>query len=77
MVNYARPLSVFYTKGRDETRYNSYRVADKTSLTFGADLFNALNHPNLANPISFIGSGLFGISTASVANSEVGRGRLA
>ena len=55
----------------------TFRVADNTSLTFRADLFNALNHPNFANPISFIGSGLFGIATASVANSEVGGGRLA
>jgi len=37
-------------------------------------VFNTLNHPNFANPISVIGSGLFGISTTSVANSEVGGG---
>jgi hypothetical protein len=52
----------------------TFGVTDKISLTFRADLFNALNHPNFANPISFIGSGLFGISTTSVANSEVGGG---
>jgi hypothetical protein len=52
----------------------TFGVTDKASLTFRADLFNALNHPNFANPISFIGSGLFGMSTASVANSEVGGG---
>jgi hypothetical protein len=52
----------------------TFGVSDKTSLTFRADLFNALNHTNFANPISFIGSALFGISTASVANSEVGGG---
>jgi TonB dependent receptor len=52
----------------------SFGVTDKTSLTFRADLFNALNHPNFANPISFIGSGLFGMSTQSVANSQVGGG---
>jgi hypothetical protein len=52
----------------------NFRVTDKTSLTVRADLFNAMNHPNFANPISFIGSGLFGISTASLANSEVGGG---
>src|SRR5262249_50067511 len=52
----------------------SFGVTDKATLTFRADLFNALNHPNFANPISVIGAGLFGISTASVANSQVGGG---
>lgn len=50
------------------------RIADKASLTFRADLFNSLNHPNFANPIPVIGSGLFGFSTASVADSQVGGG---
>ena len=52
----------------------SFGVTDKSNLTFRADVFNTLNHPNFANPISVIGSGLFGISTTSVANSEVGGG---
>lgn len=49
-------------------------ITDSTRLTVRADLFNALNHPNFANPISVIGSGLFGLSTSSIANSQVGGG---
>jgi hypothetical protein len=52
----------------------SFGITDKASLLFRADLFNALNHPNFANPVPFLGSGLFGISTATVANSQVGGG---
>jgi hypothetical protein len=52
----------------------SFEITEKARLVLRADLFNALNHPNFANPVSFIGSGLFGISTATVANSEVGGG---
>ena len=51
-----------------------FRCGDKMTLLVRADLFNALNHPNFANPVSFIGSGLFGIATSSVANSQVGGG---
>ena len=52
----------------------SFPMVDRMSLTLRADLFNAVNHPNFANPISVIGSGLFGISTASLANSQIGGG---
>jgi hypothetical protein len=52
----------------------TFRITDRVSLLFRADVFNALNHPNFANPVDFIGSGLFGISTATVANSGVGGG---
>lgn len=52
----------------------SFPVTDKLNLLFRADFFNALNHPNFANPVPTIGSGLFGISTATVANSQTGGG---
>jgi TonB-dependent receptor-like protein len=58
----------------DLSTRRSFRIAEKADLVFRADLFNALNHPNFANPVSTIGSGLFGISTATRANSDFGGG---
>jgi hypothetical protein len=58
----------------DLSARRTFRVADRLSLLFRADLFNAFNHPNFANPVEFIGAGLFGISTGTVANSGVGGG---
>jgi hypothetical protein len=58
----------------DLSARRSFRVAEGVSLLFRADLFNALNHPDFANPVASIGSGLFGISTATTANSGVGGG---
>jgi hypothetical protein len=52
----------------------SFRIREGVSLLFRADVFNAFNHPNFASPVAFLESGLFGISTATVANSEVGGG---
>jgi hypothetical protein len=37
-------------------------------------LFNALNHPDFANPSAPLGAALFGISPGTVANSQVGGG---
>jgi hypothetical protein len=51
----------------------TFRVTDRMSLLFRADIFNILNHANFANPTSTIGSGFFGQST-SMANSQIGGG---
>jgi hypothetical protein len=58
----------------DLSMRRSFHIAERVSLVFRADVFNALNHPNFANPVPFIGSGLFGISTGTIANSQVGGG---
>jgi hypothetical protein len=58
----------------DFSARRAFRVAEGVSLMLRADLFNVLNHPNFANPIGSLGSGLFGISPGTVANSEVGGG---
>ena len=58
----------------DLSARRSFPITETINLLFRADLFNALNHPNFANPVSTIGSGLFGISTATIANSQVGGG---
>jgi hypothetical protein len=53
----------------------SFRLAESAHLLFRADFFNVLNHPDFANPIPFIGAGLFGISTSTIAGSQVGGGQ--
>ena len=58
----------------DISARRSFRMTEKINLLFRADMFNAFNHPNFANPVNTIGSGLFGISTGTVANSQVGGG---
>jgi hypothetical protein len=58
----------------DFSARRAFRVAEGVSLMLRADLFNVLNHPNFANPIGSLGSGLFGLSSGTVANSEVGGG---
>jgi hypothetical protein len=58
----------------DLSARRSFRVTERFSLVFRAEIFNAFNHPNFANPVASIGSGLFGISTGTVANSQVGGG---
>jgi hypothetical protein len=58
----------------DLSARRSFRLTDRVRLLFRADVFNTLNHPNFANPVDFIGSGLFGISTGTIANSGVGGG---
>jgi Carboxypeptidase regulatory-like domain/TonB dependent receptor/TonB-dependent Receptor Plug Domain len=58
----------------DLSARRSFRIEKGLRLIFRADLFNALNHPNFASPVAIVGSGLFGISTGTTANSEVGGG---
>ena len=58
----------------DLSARRSFHIEKGVRLIFRADLFNALNHPNFASPNAILGSGLFGISTSTTANSEVGGG---
>jgi hypothetical protein len=51
----------------------SFRVAERLRLLFRVDTFNVLNHPNFANPVGDLGSGLFGQST-SMLNGAIGGG---
>lgn len=51
----------------------TFRLTERFRLLFRAGLFNILNHPNFANPISDLGSGLFGQLTAML-NSSIGGG---
>jgi hypothetical protein len=58
----------------DLSARRSFRVAEGVNLLFRADMFNALNHPNFANPSGSLGSALFGTSPGTIANSQVGGG---
>jgi hypothetical protein len=58
----------------DLSARRTFRLTERVSLLVRADVYNAFNHPNFAIPVNFIESGLFGISTATVANSGVGGG---
>ncbi len=50
-----------------------FRVADRASVQIRLEAFNALNHPNFADPVKFMDSPLFGQS-ASMLNMELGTG---
>jgi hypothetical protein len=67
-------LRGFPLEQTDLAMRRAFHITEKLDILFRADLFNALNHPNFANPVSNLGSGLFGISTATAANSQLGGG---
>ena len=58
----------------DLSARRSFRVTQRVSLVFRTDMFNAFNHPNFANPIASLGTGLFGISAGTKSNSQFGGG---
>jgi len=50
-----------------------FHIADRCGIQIRFDAFNALNHPNFADPVKFLDSPLFGRST-SLLNMELGTG---
>jgi hypothetical protein len=50
-----------------------FRLADKRSMQFRIEAFNALNHPSFADPLRFLSSPLFGQSV-SMLNMMLGTG---
>jgi hypothetical protein len=57
----------------DVSGRRTFRLTERYRLQFRGDLFNLFNHPNFANPVGDLGSGLFGEST-SMLNSAIGGG---
>jgi hypothetical protein len=45
----------------------NFRITERVNFGMGVNLYNALNHPNFANPTGDITSGQFGLITSTVA----------
>jgi hypothetical protein len=43
------------------------RIKERLTFSFGAQAYNAFNHPNFDNPVADISSPLFGTTVAEVA----------
>jgi len=50
-----------------------FRVADRRTIDLRVEAFNALNHPNFADPVNYLNSPFFGQST-SMLNTMLGTG---
>ncbi len=46
---------------------------EKSSLQFRAEFFNALNHPQFANPDTNFASPTFGVISSTAVNARVGQ----
>jgi hypothetical protein len=57
----------------DLALHRDFQIAERRSLQFRIEAFNALNHPNYADPIPFLSSPLFGQSP-SMLNMMLGTG---
>jgi len=62
--------------GMDQTDFalrRDFAIAERRSLEFRIEAFNALNHPNFADPLRFLSSPLFGQAN-SMLNMMLGTG---
>jgi len=58
----------------DFTLRRQFNLTERINLQFRAEFFNIFNHPNFANPVNVLTSGLFGQSTAMLAQGLLGGG---
>jgi len=66
-------LSGFGMAQLDLAARREFRLADRRTLEFRIEAFNALNHPNFADPVRYLNSPFFGQST-SMLNQMLGTG---
>jgi len=54
--------------------FKDFHITERAAFTIGATAYNVLNHPNFANPVNSVTSGLFGniLNTVSQPNSPYG-----
>ena len=57
----------------DLALHRQFRLADRIGLEFRVEAFNALNHPNMADPTRYLTSPFFGTAT-SMLNLMLGSG---
>jgi Carboxypeptidase regulatory-like domain/TonB dependent receptor len=48
--------------------HRQFQLTERFGLRFQAEFFNIFNHPNFGSPINTLSSGLFGLSTQTLAN---------
>ena len=53
----------------DLNLYRTFKILERVNLGIGIQAFNALNHPNFANPDSAFGDGSTGIISATAATT--------
>ena len=53
----------------DLNLYRTFKIAERVSLGFGIQAFNALNHPNFATPDATLGDGSTGIISGTAATT--------
>lgn len=56
----------------DLSLMRKFPIADRLSLQFRADAFNAFNHPNFSNPFAFVGGGSTFLQSSEMLNQGLG-----
>ena len=69
----SRAINGFGMWQLDLSLHREFRLAERRALELRVEAFNALNHPNFADPVRYLNSPYFGQSTAML-NLMLGTG---